>query len=1027
MKDKPFDGDEMNLHLPRSYQSVAELKVLTSVPTQIISPQSSRPVMGLVQDAMLGSYRWTMADHMVDLGQTMKLLNWTSTYSGTLPVPDDNTDPLNPKWKAQTLLTTILPEFTFRNKNSNLAIVHGNFEKGVLSKESVGGKISKIIHCIWKDFGPETTRHFFDNMMNLTVQWLLMDGFSIGITDFNLKPEITEEIQVLTNKAYQTAKETIAEVHRGTFKPTLSTTSIQEEFENQMVKLLQGTTSQAQKISFDSLDPLTNRVHSTVTSGSKGSKANVVQISSLLGQQMIDGKRINEGYQRRTLPHYPKDDLSPEAHGFISGNFLDGLNPAEYFLHAMAGRIGVISTAIKTATTGYAQRKLMKVMEDLQMKYDNTVRNANNFMVSYVYGGDGFDGCKLEVQRFDYLVMNSLQLTEKYVFPEGLMQNYLTPESYQEFIETDYHQETLDEEVQQIHQDRQILIQMFNNQSQPDIYSPVNFPRLLEWIKHTCHLERYPLADLNPVEVIDKVRALIQDIKVSHAPEVNEVCTRFFIFLVRSYMSSKRLIRDYKFNRTALDLMLLRVKQLFLDGLLNPGEMVGCIAAQSIGEPMTQLTLDQFHKSGIGRRSKLTSDVPRLKEIFALTAHPKTPSNTIILDSSMINQEDHIKALGQAQDILDVIQYTTFNDLLTDKYEILFDPNQDSNTVRLDDRKWLKELAEFDEFDPNQETIDSPWVLRYVLNSEKIRNIDLDQTLEKLEKIKLPNDVTIQLKHSGSNQKEVVLRVRVDMPEDTVRPIKMIKDVSKKLITAQVKGVTNITGGDVDYMDKDLIVEGEYVSKDDKNFKKYKFKGNPENEIINPYSQQYIILTDGTNLHDLMALRNTIPELTTSNDIHQVLHTLGIEAARQTIIDEILGVLRDGGVGMNPRHVALLANMMTAHGYLVSADRYGMNKTDTGPWSRATFEETTTQITNAAIFSEYDPITGVSPNIMFGQFYKAGTNAFNVMLDEEGIMSAEKVYTPKSIRQSQRDDTRVSVSNTTINDACQNLDFEFNF
>jgi len=1022
-----FDGDEMNMHLPRSYQTVAELKVLTAVPTQIISPQSSRPVMGLVQDAMLGSYRWTRAEHMIDLGQTMKLMNWTSTYAGELPPPDDNSNPLNPRWKAQTILSTILPPFTFRNKNVDFDITHGNFKKGVLSKESVGGKISKIVHCVWKDFGPETTRHFFDNMMNLTVQWLLMDGFSIGIQDFNLKPEITKEVKRLAQEAYKKAEETIAQVHMGKFKPTLSTTSIPEEFENQMVKLLQGTTSQAQKISYESLDPKTNRVHSTVTSGSKGSKANIVQISSLLGQQMIDGKRINEGYQRRTLPHYPKDDISPEAHGFISGNFLGGLNPAEYFLHAMAGRIGVISTAIKTATTGYAQRKLMKVMEDLQLKYDHTVRNANNFMVCYSYGGDGFDGSKLETQRFDYLVMNSLQLAEKYVFPEGLMQNYITPEAYNDFSQTSFHQEKLDEEAEQIRQDRETLIKMFRNREQPDIYSPVNFPRLLEWIRHTGHLDRYPLADLNPIEVIEKVKGLIRDIKVSNSKEVNEVCTRYFIFLIRSYMSSKRLIRDYKFNRTALDLMLLRVKQLYLDGLVAPGEMVGCIAAQSIGEPMTQLTLDQFHKSGIGRRSKLTSDVPRLKEIFALTAHPKTPSNTIILDSATLNQKDHIEALNQAQNILDMIQYTTFNDLLTEKYEIIFDPHEDSNSVNVSDRKWLKELAEFDEFDQNQETLESPWVLRYVLSSDKIRNIDLDRAVEKLHKAKLPTDVAIQIKHSGSNRKEVILRVRVEMPEDTARPIKTVKDVSKKLIMTQVKGVTKITGGDVDYMDKDLIVNGEYVSRSDKNFKKYKYQGDPKDEIINPESQQYIILTDGSNLFDLLAMRNTIAKLTTSNDIHQVLHTLGIEAARQTIVNEILSVLKDGGVSMNPRHVQLLANMMTAHGYLVSADRYGMSKTDTGPWSRATFEETTTQITNAAIYSEYDPMTGVSPNIMFGQFYKAGTNAFNIMLDEEAIMSAEKVYTPKSIRQRQRDDNRVDVATSTINDACQNLDFEFNF
>ena len=167
-----------------------------------------------------------------------------------------------------------------------------------------------------------------------------------------------------------------------------------------------------EKIVLDSIK--SNSIDTMVKCGSKGNVTNLCQIVGLIGQQQVDATWIENQIYRRTLPHYHKDDISPESHGFIENSFMNGLNPMEYWFHAQEGRLGVISKAIKTAETGYIQRKLIKIMEDLHVCYDGTVRNANNMIIQMIYGGDGFDACYVENQRFPFLNYNVEKLAQTF-------------------------------------------------------------------------------------------------------------------------------------------------------------------------------------------------------------------------------------------------------------------------------------------------------------------------------------------------------------------------------------------------------------------------------------------------------------------------------------------------------------------------------------------------------------------------------------------------------------------------------------
>lgn len=1019
-----FDGDEMNMHLPRSYQTQVELEELAAVPTQMLSPASSKPVIGLVQDSMLACFRWTMSDNYLNARQAMKLMSWTSTYNGLLPEPEDPAK----GWKAHSILSTVLPKFTYIKKDDdkvkNCRIIHGKFEEGVWSSKSVGGKISNLVHASWKDYGPETTRLFMDNMMNLTTQWLLMDGFSIGIKDTNINEATREKVDTIINSVYGKVTKKISELREGKFEVKFSNIGLQEQFENEMFELVNGVRNDAQSTTYKSLGD-ENRIYATVTSGSKGSPANVVQISSLLGQQALEGgKRIHGGYAHRTLPHYAKYDMRPESHGFIQGNYINGLNPTENFFHAMSGREGVISTAIKTGITGYIQRKLIKVMEDLKVYYDNTVRNANNFMMSHVYGTDGFDASKLERANLNYFTVDpeSEKFKNEFKWTDKSLQDNLSKDAYQEWmvdVKSNFGEKHLQDEFEQIKEDRRIMRnEMYPHLSEHGpVYSPINFSRILDWVKYTCGLDGRERGDVSPLEVIQKVRALIQDIVVSEDPLISNMCTRHFRFLIRYWLHSKRLISEYKFTRPALDLILLKVKEHYYDTLVSPGEMIGCIAAQSIGEPLTQLTLDTFHKSGLGARSKKLNEVPRLREVFSTTANPKTPFVNIYLQPSALNikaDTAHEEVIRRGEDILDRIQYTTLNSLING-YQILFDQDE-RNTIVEADRKWLKRAHEI----YGNEDIETPWLIRLGFDSEKIQNMDLQDLKRKLEDDVSTDETGLFVLHSPQNSADVVMRIRVMTRSED--PKKDLKDVLKKILTTPVKGIPNIMGGSVMSNDKDLYLEdGKFVSKESSEYDNFKYK-NKEDKVINPMYQEYMIQTEGTNLFDVMALDGIETYRTYSNDLHESLEVLGIEATRELIIQEIVNVFAFGGKTLNNRHFGLLADIMTAQGMLVSIDRYGVNKTETGVLSRATFETTTNQIANASIFGEEDPMTGVSSKIMFGEFYAGGTNACGIMLDEEMIMeNADKLYYPKRIIKKknvefQEEDTLAS---------CQNLDFEF--
>jgi DNA-directed RNA polymerase beta' subunit len=580
--------------------------------------------MGLVQDSLLGIYRFsktTREDYYeLNLMEKMRIIGWLNTYMGVIPKEGDGTG----------IITSYLPKinYEFTDDENKLKIINGVLKPGgYFTKGSFGPVAGGIIHTTYNDYGPEMTRHLFDNTNLVAMQWILIDGFSVGLGDLYIHGDVLEKIRKQVNNKLLEAKLKIDFLHKGMYpilgeqrqtlfndqlKALLGVTelpndperfldtgkSIPIQFEMDIYTVLDRARSIAEKSTYEGLRNISkeqkrsNRMMSMVESGSKGSKTNLVQIISLLGQQGIEGGRAPEEFHRRSLPHFCKDDVSPESKGFIDRSFLQGLTPLQYVPHSQAGRIGVISTAIKTADTGYIQRRLVKMMEDAHIAYDGTVRNANDLILQYSYGYDGFDGTKLESQKFDYLNVTHTDFQFSYSYLPHEMDNmtiFITPGmSEQMFTDGDW-RDKLAEEFRLIDADRTKLREMWGTNRIPkQIYSPINFVRLIKNYQYRFHLNDRAQADINPLYIIDQVQKLVADVsnhfKILHGEDDYLV----LIALMRSHLASKKLVKKF-FTTEAFDFVIREVRKHYFDGLVNPGEMVGSIAAQSIGEPTTQL------------------------------------------------------------------------------------------------------------------------------------------------------------------------------------------------------------------------------------------------------------------------------------------------------------------------------------------------------------------------------------------------------------------------------------------------------
>ncbi|PIO76814.1 RNA polymerase Rpb1, domain 7 [Teladorsagia circumcincta] len=383
-----FDGDEMNLHLPQSLETRAEIEEIAMVPRQLITPQANKPVMGIVQDTLCAVRMMTKRDVYIDYPRMMDLLMYLPTWEGKVPQPAIMKP--KPLWTGKQLFSLIIPGNVnvlrthsthpddedagpykwISPGDTKVLVEHGELISGIVCSRTVGRSAGNLLHVVALELGHEVAARFYSHIQTVVNAWLIGEGHTIGIGDTIADQATYRDIQDTIRKAKLDVIDVIEKAHNDDLEPTPGNT-LRQTFENKVNRILNDARDRTGSSAQKSLSEF-NNFKSMVVSGSKGSKINISQVIACVGQQNVEGKRIPFGFRHRTLPHFIKDDYGPESKGFVENSYLAGLTPAEFFFHAMGGREGLIDTAVKTAETGYIQRRLIKAMESVMVNYDGT-------------------------------------------------------------------------------------------------------------------------------------------------------------------------------------------------------------------------------------------------------------------------------------------------------------------------------------------------------------------------------------------------------------------------------------------------------------------------------------------------------------------------------------------------------------------------------------------------------------------------------------------------------------------------------
>lgn len=974
-----FDGDEMNLHVPQSEETRAEINQLCMVPLNIVSPQRNGPLMGIVQDTLCGIYKMCRRDVFLSKEQVMNILLWVPDWDGILPQPAILKP--RPKWTGKQIISLVIPAGLNLTRPSSegfspvnddgLLVSGGKLMYGLLSKKSVGATSSGIIHIIFNEKGSEAAMNFFNGAQTVVNYWLLHNGFSIGIGDTIPDKNTIQQIEDAVNKQ----KEDVAEITRSATENELEPLpgmNVRETFESKVSKALNKARDDAGTVTEKSLKDLNNATQMAL-SGSKGSTINISQMTAVVGQQSVEGKRIPFGFKYRTLPHFTKDDYSPESRGFVENSYLRGLTPTEFFFHAMAGREGLIDTAVKTAETGYIQRRLVKALEDVMAKYDGTVRNSLGDIVQFVYGEDGLDGVHIESQRVDIITCSDEQFERKFrvdvmdprpeaiISPEFLEQAHdLTGDS-----EVQAH---FDEEYEQLQAARDFLRK--NKQDDNDqLQLPINVIRILDTAKTTFKIKDGARSNLHPAEVIPQVRELLERLIIVRGDddlsrEGQHNATMLFKAQLRSRLAFKRLVTESSLNKLAFQHVLGEIESRFCRAAVNPGEMVGVLAAQSIGEPATQMTLNTFHFAGVSSKN-VTLGVPRLKEILNVAKNIKTPSMTVYQIEGKTGDKESAKLLRSA------VEHTTLRSV-TETTEVYYDPDIQSTVIDAD-RDMVDSYFILPEADADDQYHQSRWLLRIILGRRSL--LDKGLTVQDVAaKIKENYQKDLAVIFSDDNADEQVVRIRMiqehgkgDDDEDLEEDLMLKRLENHILDTLTLRGVPGIERAFLNTKTKLRLKEDGALVMEKKD----------------PLCVEWFLDTSGSALGQVLTIPGVDTTRTYSNSFIEVFEVFGIEATRSALMRELTQVLAFDGSYVNHRHLALLVDVMTSRGHLMAITRHGINRADTGALMRCSFEETVEILLEAAACGELDDCRGVSENVMLGQLAPLGTGELEVFLDQK--------------------------------------------
>jgi DNA-directed RNA polymerase subunit A' len=396
-----FDGDEMNMHVFQTDESRAEAKSLMRVQEHILSPRFGGPIIGAIHDHISGAYLLTRDGSNFTEEQAFQIIrkaklpipkrkhrDWTGKEIFSLLLPEN----LNMQYKAEICKKCdecMLKECEY---DAYVVIEDGELVSGAMDEKAYGSFSGKILDTIMKEYGSNEARKFLDASTDLAISGIMKVGITTSTNDEEIPEEAKERIEAHLDSAEEKVDK-LVEAYENDELEALPGRSLEETLEMKIMQVLGEARDKSGEIA-ESYFGMDNHSVIMATTGARASMLNLTQITACVGQQSVRGGRIDRGYIERTLPHFRKNELGAKARGFVHSSYKEGLDPIEFFFHAMGGREGLVDTAIRTAQSGYMQRRLVNALQDLKVRESGLVTDNRGMVIQTMFGEDGVDPAK---------------------------------------------------------------------------------------------------------------------------------------------------------------------------------------------------------------------------------------------------------------------------------------------------------------------------------------------------------------------------------------------------------------------------------------------------------------------------------------------------------------------------------------------------------------------------------------------------------------------------------------------------------
>ncbi|CAL8471480.1 g11022 [Coccomyxa elongata] len=628
-----FDGDEMNLHVPQTEEARAEASELMGVMRNLCTPKSGEILIAATQDFLTSAFLLTSKDRFYSRAQVAQFACFMGDGMDAQDLPQPALLKPLELWTGKQLFSMLIRPNALTRLLVNLETAEKTHVKGrgvmcprdgfVVFQNSTlmcgrlgkvtlgGGNKSGLFQVLANDFSPEAAGAVMRRLSKLSARFIGEHGFSIGVDDVTPAQRLLLEKQATIDSSYLECQAKIAEYKTGKLT-LLAGCNEEQSLEQSVMGVLNRIRNTASDVCMKTLQHHNSPLIMSQC-GSKGSPINIAQMVACVGQQSVSGRRCPDGFKDRTLPHFPPGDRTPEGKGFVAASFYSGLSPTEFFFHTMAGREGLVDTAVKTAETGYMSRRLMKSLEDLYTHYDSTVRNSAGGIVQLTYGDDGLDPVAMEAQDGKPVDLARSMSVVHATTPRlpRLPENAMEEDEWDVPLPNDM--DALIEELLQqydLAEGSTFCSAAFQSDLQAFLQKQVRNWRA---VRQKLSL---PEDDRGPRTL--EAAAAAQSITAAELREFLRLCAQRY--------EAKR---------------------------MDPGSTVGAFGAQSIGEPGTQMTLKTFHFAGVASMN-VTQGVPRIKEIINASKNISTPVMNVTLEvnnseaaARMVKARLERTALGQ--------------------------------------------------------------------------------------------------------------------------------------------------------------------------------------------------------------------------------------------------------------------------------------------------------------------------------------------------------------------------------------------